>query len=558
MKTVAVLLAFLLLPCFSPAQSAKSSSGAKKRDECKISGMVVKLAGSEPLKNARVRLQSQDDRRESHSVVTDAGGRFELKGVDPGRYRLVVHRDSFVTQAYGQKKPDDPGAILTLRAGQEVKDLLFRLIPSAVIAGRVINEDGDPLPWVQVSALREAYAGGKKSLFSETTVPTNDLGEYRLFGLPPGRYFIRADYKTKERMTGRDRVQWRDDEEPRGYIPMYYPSSTEPARAITVAVKAGEEIPALEVLMRRVEVFTVRGRIYNLVPRRSNPSYTVTLLPRNSEAWLSLPQRDAIVDEQDGTFIIRDVLPGAYALAALWFDEGKRYQANQNIDVRGADVEGVALTVVPGIALNGRLIWEGQPILERNTLAVYLRAADSVYGYGARATLTAPGTFVLNDVYDLTYRVTVGGLCDDCYLKALRYSGSSSPEDTFTPARGSNATLELTISSRGARVQGSVADADNLPAVGVWVTLVPDPAHRSSRRFYRSASTDQYGRFELRGIAPGEYKLFSWEEAEYGAWEDPEFLRPFEEQGEKISFEEGDQKTLNITAIRKSAEPVKP
>lgn len=309
MKTVSVLLAFLLLPCFSPAQSGKSSSGAKKRDECKISGMVVKLAGSEPLKNARVRLQSQDDRRESHSVVTDAGGRFELKGVDPGRYRLVVHRDSFVTQAYGQKKPDDPGAILTLRAGQEVKDLLFRLIPSAVIAGRVINEDGDPLPWVQVSALREAYAGGKKSLFSETTVPTNDLGEYRLFGLPPGRYFIRADYKTKEQMTGRDRVQWRDDEEPRGYIPMYYPSSTEPARAITVAVKAGEEIPALEVLMRRVEVFTVRGRIYNLVPRRSNPSYTVTLLPRNSEAWLSLPQRDAIVDEQDGTFIIRDVLP---------------------------------------------------------------------------------------------------------------------------------------------------------------------------------------------------------------------------------------------------------
>ena len=184
MKVLAMLLTLLLLPFLSTAQSSKSSPIPKK-DECIVSGMVVKLAGSEPLKNARVQLLNQDDRAESHSVVTDAGGRFDLRGLDPGRYRLAVHKDGFVTQAYGQKKPDDPGAILTLRAKQEVKDLLFRLIPSAVIAGRVINDDGDPLPWVQVSALREAYAAGKKTLFSETTVPTNDLGEYRLFGLPP-------------------------------------------------------------------------------------------------------------------------------------------------------------------------------------------------------------------------------------------------------------------------------------------------------------------------------------------------------------------------------------
>jgi Carboxypeptidase regulatory-like domain len=129
MKTRVVLLTLLLFPSFSPAQAQKNSSIPKK-DECKISGMVVKLAGSEPLKNARIRLVSQDDRSESHSTATDAGGRFDLKGIDPGRYRLVVHRDGFVTQEYGQKKPDDPGAILTLRAKQEMSDLLFRLIPS--------------------------------------------------------------------------------------------------------------------------------------------------------------------------------------------------------------------------------------------------------------------------------------------------------------------------------------------------------------------------------------------------------------------------------------------
>lgn len=512
--------------------------------------MVVKLAGSEPLRNARIQLASQDDHAESHSTVTDAGGRFELKGIDPGRYRLVVHRDGFVTQEYGQKKADGPGALLTLRAGQQMNDLLFRLIPSAVIAGRVINDDGDPLPWVQVNAFREVYAGGKKTISSETTVPTNDLGEYRLFGLRPGRYFIRAEYKPDERITGRGEFQPRDEEGPRGYVPMYYPSSTEPARAAPVGVKAGEEIPGVEIVLRRVEVFTVRGRIYSMTSPRSNPTYNVFLSPRDGDGWLSLPQRDAIVDYKNGTFTIHDVLPGPYVLGAFWLDEGKRYQAYQSIDVGNTDVEGVGLNLLPGMSLTGRVAWDGQPTSDTPRLTVYWRGADNVYGYGGHATVTPPWTFVLNDVHDLTYRIGAAGLCNDCYLKSLRYNGTTSPEDTFTPARGSNAPLELTISSKGAHLRGSVTDTDNLPAIGVWVILVPDEAHRGSRRLYKSASTDQYGRFELRGIVPGDYKLFSWEEVESGAWEDPEFLKDFEAKGEKISLQESDQKTADLTAIR--------
>jgi len=303
-------------------------------------------------------------------------------------------------------------------------------------------------------------------------------------------------------------------------------------------------------LLRRVDVFTVRGQVYNMTAKRSSTSYNLSLSPRGEDAWLRLPQRDAIVDDKNGTFTFRDVLPGPYLLGAFWMDEGRRYQAFQSIDVGNADVDGIALTVLSGMSVSGRLTWDGQPTSDRNRLVVYLRAVEGSYGYGSRATVALPWTFVLNDVYDLTYRVGVAGLCDDCYLRTLRYAGATSPEDTFTPARGSNAALEVTISSKGARVRGSVIDEDNLPAVGVWVAMLPDEAHRSTRRLYKSAATDQYGHFDLRGIAPGDYKLFSWEEAESGAWEDPEFLKPFEGKGEKITMQEGDQKTLNLTAIR--------
>jgi hypothetical protein len=71
---------------------------------------------------------------------------------------------------------------------------------------------------------------------------------------------------------------------------------------------------------------------------------------------------------------------------------------------------------------------------------------------------------------------------------------------------------------------------------------------------YKSQSTDQYGRFDLRGIAPGDYKLFTWDEVEEGAWEDPDFLKPFEEKGEKVSVQEGDSKSVNLTEI-KTASP---
>jgi hypothetical protein len=108
-------------------------------------------------------------------------------------------------------------------------------------------------------------------------------------------------------------------------------------------------------------------------------------------------------------------------------------------------------------------------------------------------------------------------------------------------------------------VQGTVSDADGLPAVGVRVVLVPSAARRSQYRFYQIQTTDQYGHFDFRGIVPGDYKLFSWEEVETGAWEDPEFLKPVEEKGEAISVQEGDQKSINLTAIRtKAPEEAKP
>jgi len=556
MKTLSLPLVFLLLPHFSFAQAPKNTS-APKTDECKISGIVVKLAGSEPLRKAHVYLRSADDDTRGISIVTGSDGRFQLKGLAPGRYHLSVNRAGFVAQEYGQRKPEDPGALLTLRPAQEVKDLLFRLIPSAIITGKILDEDGEPLPEILVSALRQVYLEGKRSLAAETTSQTNDLGEYRLFGLRPGRYFVSAVFPQWSRFAGGDESE---DAQPsqQGYAKMYYPGTPDAAKAIAVSVKSGEEIPSVEIFMRQLLVYRIRGHVYNQITHKAGRQTNIFLTPKTkSREWTGDEHRN-FVQKQDGAFEIVDVLPGSYFLTALWFDEGQSHTTSVPVEVGNADVEGIAITIAPGIDINGRIIWEGTPSIERDDLSIILESPEMRFSFGGSSHVMG-NTFVIKGVSDGVYVPRVWGQGKDCYIKDVQYGGTSALEDGFTVNRAAVGTLEITISSRGARIQGAVADSDGLSAAGVHVVLVPDRSRRMQYRLYETQTTDQYGHFELRGIAPGDYQLFSWEDAESGAWEDPEFLKPFEEKGEAVSLKEGDQKTINLTAIRtRTSESPKP
>ena len=554
MRPAVLLLAtFFLLVTSATAQSTKTADAANK-DDCSISGMVVKLAGSEPLKSASVQLQSTDDRGSSPTTVhTDSGGHFELRGIQAGRYLLRVMRTGFVSQQYGQRTPSGPGAILALSPGQQMNDLLFRLIPSATISGRVENEDGEPLPWAHVSALRQVYAGGSRTLSMEETVPTNDRGEYRLFGLRPGRYFLAANYRPGGHQVGQDEeAEFENADSGReDYVRTFYPGVPDASKAEAIAVKAGEEIPSMDFLLQPVAVYKVRGHVHNLVATSSKSSHNhivVQLQPKKSGIYntYSFGQNNFV--NADGTFDLDGVLPGSYILSAQWFDDGKRHYARQSIEVGNADVEGVHLTIAPGGTVSGHVRWEGSLSPAQN-LVVMAQGVDEDNPAGLHARVDSDGSFTLNDAPDLPLRVSVYGQSQDSYLKAVTYGGVDSLEDGFTARAGVAATLEVTLSSRGAHVQGSVINAEGLPAVGVCVVLVPDGKHRTRLSLYKEAQTDQRGQFLLRGISPGDYTLFSWNEVEVGAWEDPDFLKAFEDRGEKVTVQEGEAKSINLTAI---------
>ena len=458
-----------------------------------------------------------------------------------------------MTAEYGQRKPNDPGAILTLRSGQVVKDLLFRLIPAAVISGRIMDEDAEPLPGVNVSALREVYDQGKRELGTRAVAETNDLGEYRLYGLAPGRYFVSVVYPQWSRLGESDESE-EGEASTQGYAKMYYPGTPEAAQASTIVVKQGEEIPSVEMLLRQVLVHRIRGHVYNQITHKPGVGTNLILrLKTRGNEW-DVGQQQTNVQKQDGTFEIPAVVPGSYVLTGYWFDEGKIYSTTTPLDVGNADIEGLSVTIAPGVAISGQIIWEGKASLEKDELSVIPELEDSSVFFLSGTRVSPANFFTLKDLGDGTYCVRVTGESKDCYIKEIRYGPSDAQDDGFTVARSAPANLEITISSRGARIQGTASDSDGLPAAGVWVVLVPSAPHRLHHRLYKSQSTDQYGRFDLRGIAPGDYKLFTWDEVEEGAWEDADFLKPFEEKGEKVSVQEGDSKSVNLTEI-KTASP---
>jgi protocatechuate 3,4-dioxygenase beta subunit len=541
-----------LLSLHSYAQAPVPSKNEKEKETtCRISGMVVKLVDGAPLKGATVRAENGEDREHTIATKTGADGRFELRNIPAGRYKLMVSRSGYVAAEYGQKKPSDPGAAFSLSSGATKKDLLFRLIPAAVIAGRVFDEDGEAVPDAIVTASRETYHEGRRTLATTAEAFTDDLGSFRLFGLAPGRYYVSATERKWDQVVGdREFSGSAGQNAEQGYAKTYYPGTPDISRAAAINVKEGDEISGTDIALKQVAVHRVRGRVLNQVTHKPGQDVVVLLIPRTKRLeWNEGGQQE--VKKADGSFEISNVVPGPYTLFAYWFDqtEGKNHSAAQKIDIGESDVEGVLLTIGAGATVSGRVVWEGKPSLERDELSINVSPAEEMPMWAGQARVDANQQFTLKDLVEGDFRVHLSGISKDCYVKQIAYGQTFVKDDVISVSKGPNPGLEITVSSRGARAQGNVTDKDGLPAAGIWVVAVPNEVRRANFTLFKSQTTDQYGQFDLHGLAPGSYKFFAWDGVESNAWEDEEFLKPFESQGQEIEVHDMDTVKLSLTLI---------
>ena len=224
----------------TPSPAATGDAGQKIR----VEGTILSLNG-DLVRKATVRLQGSAAQPgqppNNYSESTDSGGRFVFEDVAPGRYLLSAEKPGFILARYGARSNTSPGTQLNLTAGMEMKDLAMKMTPQGVIAGKVLDQDGDPVVSAQVQAMRYTYARGRKQLQPAGGGATNDLGEYRIGSLAPGRYYVSAtdrrptQFGTQERPGRAGAVQ-------EGTITTYYPNGADASNAVAVDVTAGGEM----------------------------------------------------------------------------------------------------------------------------------------------------------------------------------------------------------------------------------------------------------------------------------------------------------------------------
>ena len=551
------LIVSLMITLLAATAKGQISGAVKSSSNAAIAGIVVKNPGSEPVRKAVIELiaENQSDGAD-YTTVSAADGTFRIEGIAPGRYHLFAERTGLL-----EAGKQSNGRVLTLVAGQELADLQIHLQASAVVRGRVTDEDGEPMLNADVTVLREAFVAGRRRWEQAGSERTNDLGEYRIASLAPGNYYISVnpppDFRSLIEAAGKSsRADTANppDKPASSYQTTFYPGTTDRSQAAPIQLHAGDEFP-LNFSLTPSPSLSVRGAVVNLPPRSS-----AVIMLQSRDFNLVLNGAEV---HQDGTFVIRNVAPGAYTILASVEDASVPMMARQSLQVVSTSVEGVRLAPQAGGWIRGRLRLESRKngVADPSQLFLTLHSSDfdddvlgmfvAGAGFNSLTRVALDGTFEWKNVPPGNYYVQLAGdsgIESGWYLKSELADGRD-VSDASVGVNGGAVGLSLVASDDGGTVDGIVSDAKGQPVSNATVVAAPEARLRTRIDRYRKTVSDQSGRFALRGLAPGEYTILAWENVDGEAYYNSEFLKSYESQGFRLRIAEGERKNLQLAVI---------
>ncbi len=476
-------------------------------------------------------------------VTTDQSGRFTADDLEPGRYRLAAQRDGYVSQEYGERARNRQGILLALARGQTLTGIDFRLLSTGVITGHVFGEGNEPRIGTTVAALSLHYVHDRQQLVIGDITLTNDHGEYRLFGLRPDRYFIAAFEPNRH---GTVRLPKGAPPEER-YGISFYPNMIDASKASTINVQPGNELNGADIYLARHRTFHVHGWMNG--SGRGAYGQRVQIQPLLSGTAIGVGLQETTPDER-GVFDFGGLPPGQYVVTAMFSLLGKSYRAWLPVEIEDSDVSNLLITPNTGIDIQGRMQFTERKEVDLRSVALNFRPTFSTGAGVPPPRSSADGNFTARLNADI-YNLEISALPEDCYVESVRIFDQESSDRVVDLTRfmSSSTRLDITLNANGGHIDGAVENDKHEPIAGATVLLVPEVSYRKQTYLFRSVNTDRSGRFSIRGIVPGEYKLLAWEDVESGAWEDPEFLNQYEDRAEKLTIQPNGHETRNPVLI---------
>jgi hypothetical protein len=513
-----------------------------------IEGLIVRSGTNEPIAGARITAGVL-------TVVTDAQGRFALKDLEPGTYRLTAQRNGFARQEYGERAPGKGGTAVTVVAGQTVKDIVLRLVPGGAVSGRVFDPVGDPVAGITVQLLKPFYdETGRRRFRAERSERTNDRGEYRFYWVNPGRYYVNASVASSPRSDYQII-------EP-GYALTFYPGTTDASTASAVEVRSGVELATIDFALIRQQLFRVRGRVIDVRTGRTPQQVQISISSRNPQDDAEQQQTADSYSSATGLFEVRDVAPGMYWLGAmggldlltpsLSIADILKNVAVTPVDVSNSDVDNIVLAFTPGFSIPGRISIENGASMPAPRQPEDLHVGLQPLGRqpfmgGLPQSIKPDGTFLLDGVHPGNYRLHLDPLPEGFYIKSALFGQTDVLESMMVSGPVSGG-LDIVLAGNAGQLEVATLDKDRKPVSGIEVVLIPDRL-RARRDLYKRGITEQNGRVTIPTIPPGEYKVFAWEDIEPFAYNDPDVLRRYEEVGVSVKVSESAKVAIEARII---------
>jgi hypothetical protein len=545
-----------------------------------ISGRITTADSAAPIRRAEVRAIS--DRGLTRLATTDDDGRFVVRDLPAGSFTVHASKSGFVPLYFGQRRPFERRATILLTEGQQgFADV--RLPRAGAIVGRIVDASGEPVMGVTVHALRRRMVEGQRRLqMVGSTDTTDDTGAYRIYGLPPGEYFVAASPRRIEDVAGRVVAE----AVPGRGAPIFYPGTANRDEALRVTVDVSGEARA-DMQLNSVRTSRVTGVV---LTANGTPAAGAMISLISSDLNFGGASMEGLAPLRiqddaaaDGTFELAGVPPGSFVLRAQTvprfpvIDPATQRNAapfTPTMEVAtvpvvvNGDLAGLTVTTSQGGTLDVTIVSEQSAVPPPGGARVTVRSADGTehgMSVGATSVISATATSFTPGAGSkmalslaTQSRVLVEGLPDDWTVKAMMLDGQDVIDKPIELRNGQNATLQVILTNRTSDVVGAIATpafgGNEAAAVGAMVVVFAEDERKWEypSRFVRTARAGARGTFQIPGLPPNEdYRAIAVDYLEEGEETDPDFLKRMSDRATRFSLREGEQRTLDLRLIQR-------
>ncbi|HET9130716.1 MAG TPA: carboxypeptidase regulatory-like domain-containing protein, partial [Terriglobia bacterium] len=442
------------------------------------------------------------------------------------------------------------------------------MVKGGIITGRVRDPNGQPIAGIDVAAMRLTYSNGRPQWTVTVSKPTDDRGEFRIFWVSPGEYYVGVTPRPATAL-------------PDSWARTFFPGVTDPTAATPLVMKDGAEIAGIDFSIQTIAstpTYRISGKATNPL---AVPNPTTGAVDRNANSFILSPLQPGLLDNgnpptlqnslpaaarPNGEFEIRSVRPGSYDLFAYYSapvvqvppattPPMQRYYIDRAlVEIRDSDVEGVTLQIQKGTEIRGKVVIQGTTSLAMDKIKINLRSQDTMPDAFAiivgAISVDAAGDFSAPDIPSARYSLQVTGLPETTYVADIRQGGTSVFNAGFTVGSQPAVPLEIVVNANGGTIEGNVQTSDHKPAANTAVVLVPPEGNRQNAMKYKSMQTDDTGSFSMKGVPPGEYTLFAWESVPVTAWMNSDFLARYQNRGRQVQVTLGTRMNVLLDQIQ--------